>query len=215
MRFFKLTLIFIIPFVLSACQTTKPIAKDMRFTEHSPTSILVLPVVNHSVDVQAPLAVYSSLPVLLAEKGYYVFPSYTVKTVLEYEGLYEPYQIQNLPTNQLADMFGADVVLYVTINTWDTTYLVLSSTTNINFSYEFRNKEGETIWKATKAMAYTPDSGSSGNALVDLISMLITSAINRAAPDYMPLTNAANQQVFHIDAATSLPNGPYALPLKK
>ncbi|WP_257972622.1 DUF799 domain-containing protein [Vibrio parahaemolyticus] len=194
--------------LLSACQTTQ-IERQTGFEEINPKSILTLPVVNKSVDVDAPLAVYSSLPVMLAEKGYYVYPSNTVKTILEYEGLYEPAEVQALPTNKLADMFGADVFLYVTIEQWDTKYVLISSTTEVEFTYTFKDREGNTIWEAAKKMEYTPQNSSSGNAIADLIGAVITAAIQRAAPDYMPLTRMANYQVFYTDKATYLPNGPY------
>ncbi|ELB2201976.1 DUF799 family lipoprotein [Vibrio parahaemolyticus] len=194
--------------LLSACQTTR-IERQTGFEEINPKSILILPVVNKSVDVDAPLAVYSSLPVMLAEKGYYVYPSNTVKTILEYEGLYEPAEVQALPTNKLADMFGADVFLYVTIEQWDTKYVLISSTTEVEFTYTFKDREGNTIWEAAKKMEYTPQNSSSGNAIADLIGAVITAAIQRAAPDYMPLTRMANYQVFYTDKATYLPNGPY------
>ncbi|HAS6968567.1 DUF799 domain-containing protein [Vibrio parahaemolyticus] len=194
--------------LLSACQTTQ-IERQTGFEEINPKSILILPVVNKSVDVDAPLAVYSSLPVMLAEKGYYVYPSNTVKTILEYEGLYEPAEVQALPTNKLADMFGADVFLYVTIEQWDTKYVLISSTTEVEFTYTFKDREGDTIWEAAKKMEYTPQNSSSGNAIADLIGAVITAAIQRAAPDYMPLTRMANYQVFYTDKATYLPNGPY------
>ncbi|AWG86104.1 MULTISPECIES: DUF799 domain-containing protein [Vibrio] len=194
--------------LLSACQTTQ-IERQTGFEEINPKSILILPVVNKSVDVDAPLAVYSSLPVMLAEKGYYVYPSNTVKTILEYEGLYEPAEVQALPTNKLADMFGADVFLYVTIEQWDTKYVLISSTTEVEFTYTFKDREGNTIWEAAKKMEYTPQNSSSGNAIADLIGAVITAAIQRAAPDYMPLTRMANYQVFYTDKATYLPNGPY------
>ncbi|HHC6593890.1 TPA: DUF799 domain-containing protein [Vibrio parahaemolyticus] len=194
--------------LLSACQTTQ-IERQTGFEEINPKSILILPVVNKSVDVDAPLAVYSFLPVMLAEKGYYVYPSNTVKTILEYEGLYEPAEVQALPTNKLADMFGADVFLYVTIEQWDTKYVLISSTTEVEFTYTFKDREGNTIWEAAKKMEYTPQNSSSGNAIADLIGAVITAAIQRAAPDYMPLTRMANYQVFYTDKATYLPNGPY------
>ncbi|MFL0812336.1 DUF799 domain-containing protein [Vibrio parahaemolyticus] len=194
--------------LLSACQTTQ-IERQTGFEEINPKSILILPVVNKSVDVDAPLAVYSSLPVMLAEKGYYVYPSNTVKTILEYEGLYEPAEVQALPTNKLVDMFGADVFLYVTIEQWDTKYVLISSTTEVEFTYTFKDREGNTIWEAAKKMEYTPQNSSSGNAIADLIGAVITAAIQRAAPDYMPLTRMANYQVFYTDKATYLPNGPY------
>lgn len=209
MNYVKTLFLLALVSTLSACQTTQ-IERQTGFEDTNPKSILVLPVVNQSVDVDAPLAVYSSLPVMLAEKGYYVYPSNTVKTILEYEGLYEPAEIQALPTDKLADMFGADVLLYVTIERWDTTYVLISSTTQVEFTYTFKDREGKTIWEASKKMEYTPQNSSSGNAIADLIGAVITATINRAAPDYMPLTRTANYQVFYTDQSTYLPNGPYS-----
>ncbi len=208
MKALKLSIILFVVAFLSACQTTT-VQRQTGFEDTQPRSILILPVVNHSVDVDAPLAVYSSLPVMLAEKGYYVYPSNTVKTILEYEGLYEPDQIHQLPTEKIAQMFDADVVLYVTIQHWDTTFVLISSTTEVEFTYEFKNRSGETIWEASKKMQYTPQNSSTGNALADLIGAVITATVNRAAPDYMPLTRMANYQVFYTDYGTFLPNGPY------
>ncbi|MDO6498930.1 DUF799 domain-containing protein [Photobacterium sanguinicancri] len=206
----KLIFVMVSVVLLSACQTTSQTPRQTYFDENKPKSILILPIVNHSVDVDAPLAVYSSLPVMLAEKGYYVYPSNTVKTVLEYEGLYEPAEIHQLPTSSLVNMFGADAVLYVSIDRWDTTYMVISSTTEVEFSYKFKNAEGTTIWEAHKKMEYTPQSSSTGNPIGDLIGAVVTAAVNRAVPDYMPLTRMANYQVFYSDPSTYLPNGPYA-----
>ncbi|WP_335921507.1 DUF799 domain-containing protein [Shewanella chilikensis] len=208
MKFIKLTFSVALVALLSACQTTTA-PRQTGFEEHKPSSILILPVINHSVDVDAPLAVYSSLPVMLAEKGYYVYPSNTVKTILEYEGLYEPQEIHQLPVTSLVQMFGADVILYVTIERWDTTYMLISSTTEVEFTYAFKNKTGDTIWQTSKKMQYTPQNSSTGNPLADLIGAVITATINRAAPDYMPLTRMANYQVFYSDQSTYLPNGPY------
>jgi len=132
-----------------------------------------------------------------------------VKTILEYEGLYEPQEIHQLPVTSLVQMFGADVVLYVTIERWDTTYMLISSTTEVEFTYAFKNKTGDTIWQTSKKMQYTPQNSSTGNPLADLIGAVITATINRAAPDYMPLTRMANYQVFYSDQSTYLPNGPY------
>ena len=132
---FKRIIPFVILIFVSACQTTPEVTQE--FDLGDPSSILILPVVNHSVDVNAPLSVYSSLPVMLAEKGYYIFPINTVKTILEYEGLYEAEEIHQLPSNTIAEMFDADSVLYVTINQWDTTYLLLASTTIVDISYIF------------------------------------------------------------------------------
>ena len=50
---------------------------------------------------------------------------------------------------------------------------------------------------------------STGNPFADLIAMAITAAIERAAPNYLPLTRTANAEVFY-GLGTALPPGPYS-----
>src|SRR5688500_10335851 len=120
---------------VGGCATIQPYDFS-EFQKAPPRSILVVPVVNRSLDVDASNYVLSTLSVPLAELGYYVFPVNTVKVVLEQEGFYEPEQVRKLEPAQLAALFGADAVLYVTINRWDAQYVVLSTMVTVEFDYE-------------------------------------------------------------------------------
>lgn len=196
---------------LAGCATTAPDESRLdAFHNAQPRSILVVPVVNESTDVQAPTSVLATLPFRLGEKGYYVYPVNTVKTLLEYEGLYEPAEIHNQPPEQLANLFKADAILYVTIHEWTSKYVLLSTTTEVDFEYRIVNGDGAELWSARKRLQYTPqNNNSSGNPLADLIAAAVTAAIERAAPNYLPLTRQAHQQVFS-GYATGLPPGPYS-----
>ena len=179
------------------------------FAQANPRSILVVPVTNETLDVDAPNYLLSSLAFPLAEKGYYVFPVNTTKVILEREGLYEGEQIKDVPAARLASMFGADAILYVHIRRWDAQYLVFSTTVTVNFDYRMVDRDGNEIWKTTQAMTYAPQQNqSSGNAIADLIAAGITAAITRAAPNYMPLTQQANDMAL-VSGPDALPPGPY------
>ncbi|NDF39487.1 MAG: hypothetical protein EB140_11260, partial [Proteobacteria bacterium] len=57
--------------LLGGC-AAKPVKTDMSaFIAAAPRSILVVPVVNKSLDVDAPNYVLAALPVPISEKGYY------------------------------------------------------------------------------------------------------------------------------------------------
>ena len=114
--------------LLTGCQATAPKRDLQAYEEANPRSIVVVPVVNKSLDLDAPNYVLSTLPVPIAEKGYYVFPVNTTKMVLEQEGFYEAERIREQPPEAIAKLFGADAVMYVTINKWDAEYVVLSTT---------------------------------------------------------------------------------------
>lgn len=195
---------------LTGCAATPPVKKDLSaFNTAAPRSILVVPAINKSLDVDAPNYLLSTLTVPLAEKGFYVFPVNTAKFVLEQEGFYEGERIHQQPPETLAQLFGADAVLYVTIKRWDAKYALITTTVTVEFDYRMVAKDGTEIWAATQAMQYTPqNNNSSGNPLVDLIATAISAAMTRAAPNYLPLTQQANQMVFVL-GPNAIPNGPY------
>lgn len=194
--------------MLTGC-VAPPAKMDMSaFHAAAPRSILVVPTINKSLDVDAPNYVLASLPVPIAEKGYYVFPVNTTKYVLEQEGYYEGEQIHQQPASVLAKLFGADAVLYVSINRWDAKYLLLTTTVTVDFDYRLVAKDGTEIWKENKRMQYQPQNNSSGSPLATLIVAAVNAAVTRAAPNYMPLTQQANKQVF-ILGPNAIPDGPY------
>lgn len=180
------------------------------FHAHRPSSILIVPVVNRSIDVEAPLAVITTLPRLLAEKGYYVFPINTVKTLLEFEGLYEAAEVHAAPAAELADLFGADSILYVTIHEWTTQYIFVHAQTIVDLEYTIVSNSGETLWSARKRMTHSPQVQPASNSrTADFIVAAIGAAIERLDPEFIPLAREANQQVFH-QGDKRLPPGPYA-----
>lgn len=207
----NLLTIAVLCFTMIGCATTPLVPYDWTaFNQADPHSILVIPVLNNTVDVDAPLFALSTLSVPLGEKGYYVFPVNTVKTTLEQEGLYEGATIQQLGSPALANMFGADSVLYVEINQWDARYAIISTSVTVSIDYRLQSREGVDIWSETVTMQYSPQNSSSGNPLVDLITAAVSAGITRAAPNYIPLMHQANNQAFN-DGPRALPPGPYAL----
>lgn len=195
-------------FIITGC-VVQPVKKDMSaFIAAAPRSILVVPVVNKSLDVDAPNYVLAALPVPIAEKGYYVFPVNTTKFVLEQEGFYEGDRIRNEPPAVLAKLFDADAILYVTIHRWDAQYVVIATSVTVEFEYKLVSRDGTEIWSENQKMVYSPSNNSSGSPLAQLISAAINAAMLRVAPNYMPLTQQANRQVFLL-GPNAPPDGPY------
>ena len=196
--------------VLSGCAGQIKRNEMSAFTAAAPRSILVVPVANKSLDVDAPNYLLATLSVPLAEKGYYVFPVNTAKIVLEQEGFYEGDRIHQEPPQVLAKLFDADAVLYVTIHRWDAQYLVLATTVTVEIDYQMFSKDGTEIWKERKRMQYSPQNNNSGHPVAMLIAAAINAAMTRAAPNYMPLARQANGQAF-TQGPNSLPDGPYRI----
>lgn len=208
MRIMTLLLCFLVV-VLTGCANAPIKKKDLSaFNTAAPRSILVVPAINKSLDVDAPNYLLSTLTVPLAEKGFYVFPVNTAKFVLEQEGFYEGEQVHQQSPEALAKLFGADAVLYVTIKRWDAQYAILAATVTVEFDYRMVAKDGTEIWQANQKMQYSPQNNNSGSALAMLISAAVNAALTRAAPNYLPLTQQANQAVFVL-GPNAIPNGPY------
>ncbi|OYY93696.1 MAG: hypothetical protein B7Y41_10645 [Hydrogenophilales bacterium 28-61-23] len=204
----KNTLCLIGALLLTGC-AAQPAKQDRSaFLAAAPRSILVVPVVNKSLDVDAPNYVLATLPIPLAEKGYYVYPVNTTKYVLEQEGFYEGERIHQQNPADLAKLFDADAVLYVTINRWDAKYALITTAVTVEIEYRMTGRDGAEIWREKQTMVYQPQNNNSGSPIVSLIAAAINAAITRAAPNYMPLTQMANNQAF-ITGRNPLPDGPY------
>jgi hypothetical protein len=203
----KKIIAILVPLFLSGCAVA-PKQDLSAFQASAPKSILVVPVVNRSLDVDAPNYLLSTLPVPIAEKGFYVFPVNTVKFVLEQEGLYEGEMVHKQSPAALAKTFGSDAVLFVKINRWDAQYALITTVVTVEFEYYMTNKDGTEIWRAMQRMQYSPQTSNAGHPLATIISAAVQAAITRAAPNYLPLTRQANQMVFVL-GPNAIPDGPY------
>jgi hypothetical protein len=104
-------------------------------------------------------------------------------------------------------MFGADAVLYVTIERWDSQYLVISTTTTVSISYRLVDAHsGQELWKEARTIQYTPNTNN--GSIAGLVAQVIVSAIEKAAPDYMPLARMVNNTSALLPHQ-GLPAGPH------
>lgn len=199
----------VLAFAAAGCVATQKANDYSAFRAANPRSILVVPALNNSVAVEAPDFLLPTLSRPFAERGYYVFPAHMVKRLLEEDGLSDAGLVHGADASHFGRLFGCDAVLFVTIQRWDSQYVVLSTTTTVQFDYALKScSTGETLWEHSQVMQYSPQASSSGNPLADLVAQAVTAAIERAAPNYLPLAQQANG----LAAATpgqGLPAGPY------
>jgi hypothetical protein len=179
------------------------------FRSADPRSILIVPVVNNSVDVDASDYFLSAISQPVAERGYYVFPVNMVKRVMEEDGLSDANMVHNADPTRLAELFGADSVLYVSIERWDAQYALLVTTVTVEFSYVLKDGyTGAELWSTDQTFVYQSETGGSGNILADLVVAAVDAAITKAAPNYMPLARQANAHAV-LETRHGLPAGPY------
>ena len=185
------------------CAAAPPKKDYTAFRAADPRSILVVPVVNNTTNVEAPGLFLSTLPIPIAERGYYVFPVNMVKGVLENEGLSDPNLVHGADTARLCNLFGADAVLYVSIEAWTAKYILINTEVIVEFDYVMKDgKTGDTIWKERRKVVSNSSEGAQ-----DPLSPLVMAVIRKAYPNYMPLARSANSWVFTAPGI-GLPAGP-------
>jgi hypothetical protein len=194
--------------LIAGCATTQ--TDYTKFKAANPHSILIVPVVNKSVNVPAPDYFLSTITIPVAEQGYYVFPVNLAKRILEDDGLSDANLVHSAPTERLCNLFGADAVLYVSIEKWEAKYLIFTTQVTVELAYMIKDgKTGDTLWDHKETMVYTPSSQSTGNPVGDLLVMAVNAAVTKAVPNYLPLAKQANAQTF-LYPGPGIPPGPYA-----
>lgn len=205
----NLGVMFLAALLSAGCATSPPKKDYTAFRSENPRSILAVPVVNKSVEVSAADLFLSTLTVPLAERGYYVFPVDVVKHLLDDDGLSDANLVHSADTRKLCNLFGADSVLYVSIERWDAKYMLVQTTVTVSFDYTLKGcKTGDAIWNNKQTMVYSPQSQNTGNVWANLIVMAANAAMTKAAPNYMPLARQANGTVFAYPGP-GIPAGPY------
>jgi len=167
----------VIGLLVGGCATTRQPYDYSAFKEARPTSILVLPPVNNSPDINATHSVMSLTTAPLAEAGYYVFPVTLVDETFKQNGLTTPADIHNLPAEKLQTIFGADAALYITVTKYGTSYAVLSSETRVTADAKLVDlRTQKTLWSGVATASSAEGNNNSGGGL---LGMLITAAIKQ------------------------------------
>jgi len=174
-------------------------------------SILVLPAANNAVNIDAPFYFLSTISSSIAEKGYYVFPVNLVNRLLEDEGASDANMLNKSSPFKISKRFGADAILYTTIQEWDAKYIGLATVITASLEYTLKSgKTGKTIWKTTQKVKYDSNQNlGQQNSLVGLlIAMAVNAALDKTMADsrHYDLVKSANVLALH-SGVHSLPNG--------
>lgn len=173
--------------------------------EEDPASILILPPMNNSTAADAKEYYTTTIQVPLSFNGFYTFPVPVTNEILQMEGIYDTELLYGLPLHKFREYFGADAVLFTTIDKWDTSYMVLASTLTVAFTAEIKSTTSDqTLWKYKGQVVIDLSGGNTGGGLAGLIAKAVVAAVNTAAADYVPYAQRANFIMF-----SSLPAGKY------
>ena len=161
-----------------------------------PGAILVLPPINNSTAADAGILYSASIAEPLTDHGYYVLPVPITNEILHEAGISDGTQLLKVPVQRFATMFGADAVLFVTIDTWNTSYNVVSGYVSVGLTFRLvSTHSGKSLWLLHRQLTVNTtanNNNSSGNPIADLVASMIVTAIQTAQQDYFPIAQQVN-----------------------
>jgi len=163
--------------LMTGCATKAPQFDYTAYKESRPRSILVLPPVNNTPEVQASYSVLSHATRPLAEAGYYVMPVTLVAEAFKENGMTQPTDMHATSVEKLRQIFGADAALYVTISKYGTVYQVINSVSVVSVDAKLVDlKTGKLLW--TGSASASSDEGKNQQQ-GGLFGALITAIVNQ------------------------------------
>ena len=202
----KRILYFIILCCMTAsCGMISTVTRESQYAkmyEEKPITLLVMPPINNSTNVEAKDLLYTSISRPLVEAGYYVSSPLLAMDVLKAESAYDSELFFDAPLTTFQNYFGADAVVFSIIDTWAKKGTGIET----KIRYVIKSAYSNEILFDRSCDLYLDlsiDSGANGllGALVDLAA----SAINTAATDHIKAARKANYYIL-----SDIPRGKYS-----
>lgn len=183
---------------LSSCTTYTRVSQYPKMYDEKPLTLLVMPPINNTTNVEAKELLYTSISQPLIEAGYYVVSPHLSMELLKAESAYDAEMFIDQDAAMFAKVFGADAVIFSVIDVWKKNgfgietkikYSVKSTTTN------------EILFDRTCDLYLDLRQNSTNSALVNLAATLITTAVT----DHIVAARKCNKYIF-----SDIPRGKYS-----
>lgn len=180
---FKCLPVLAVAAMLAACAgPQKPASYDYTaFRSAKPKSILVLPPLNETADVNATNGMLSQMTMPLAESGYYVMPVAEVAETFRQNGVTMPAEMQATSPKKLREIFGADAALYTKVTQYGSVYQVVDANTVVAASAKLVSLDnGDVLWEG-RASANGKELGNVDFGSGSIVGMLVQAAVKQVA----------------------------------
>lgn len=191
----------IIALVLTSCETTTRLSQYPKMYDEHPVTLLVMPPINNTTNVEAKDLLYTSISKPLAEAGYYVISPLLSYEVLRNESAYDAELFIDKPLNKFGEFFGADAVVFSTIETWAKQGLGIRTVLHYTIKSTHTN---EVVFDRTCDLYLDFDNSSSSTSGFGALLDLAVAAIKTAISDHIVAARKANNYVFK-----DIPRGKY------
>ena len=194
-------LITIVAVILSSCSSYTRVSQYPKFYEEKPVTILVMPPINNTTNVEAKDLLYTSISQPLIEAGYYVISPHLALELLKSESAYDAEMFINQDAAIFGRVFGADAVIFSVVDVWKKKgfgietkikYIVKSTTTN------------DVLFERSCDLYLDLSQNSGGNSKYSALIDLAASAISTAVTDHIVAARKCNKYIF-----SDIPRGKY------
>ncbi|MCL2044309.1 MAG: DUF799 domain-containing protein [Treponema sp.] len=192
-------------FLFCTCSSSPQI----NYPDH-PRSILVMPPVNLSVDIAAPVTFLATSTIPLAEAGYYVIPVALSAQMFIENGVTVAEEAHGIPYARLHEIFGADSALYITIIQYGAIYYVLGSAVTAQASAKLVDlRTGRELWSGRVDVTENPSSASNRGILGTLVGAVIDQIAHTLSNRAYTVGRNANYKLLSPGSKNSILYGPY------
>lgn len=191
--------------LVSSCGMMNTVTRETQYAkmyEEKPVTLLVMPPINNSTNVEAKDLLYTSISRPLVEAGYYVISPLLAMDILKSESAYDSELFIEAPLTMFNNFFGADAVVFSVIDSWAKKGMGIQT----KIRYVIKSAYTNEILFDRSCDLYLDLSVNSGTggllgALVDLTASLITTA----ATDHIVAARKANYFILR-----DIPRGKYS-----
>lgn len=190
--------------VVSSCGLTNQVTRESQYAamyNDMPITLLVMPPINNTSNVEAKDLLYTSISRPLAEAGYYVISPLLAMDVLKAESAYDAEMFIDKPLTMFRDYFGADAVVFSQIDDW--TKRGFGIDTKIRYIIKSATS-GEVLFDRSCDLYLDLQQNSGNNSALGLLIDLAASAIATATTDHIVAARKANYYIFR-----DIPRGKY------
>ena len=173
-----------------------------KMYEEKPITLLVMPPINNSTNVEAKDLLYTSISRPLVEAGYYVISPLVAMDVMKAESAYDSELFFDAPLNVFNNYFGADAVVFSVIDSWNKKGLGIQTKLRYVIKSAYTN---EVLFDRSCDLYLDLSINSNSGTLLGILVDLAASAINTAATDHIIAARQANYFIMN-----DIPRGKYS-----
>ena len=201
----KILYLVILCCMATSCGMSNSVTRESQYAkmyEEKPVTLLVMPPINNSANVEAKELLYTSISRPLVEAGYYVISPLLAMDVLKAESAYDAEMFFDAPLTPFRNYFGADAVVFSVIDTW--TKKGMGIETKIRYVIKSAHTHEILFDRSCDLYLDLSVNSESKSGLGALIN-LAASVINTAVTDHIIAARKANYFIFR-----DIPRGKYS-----